>query len=394
MAGSEGDTLSYMVRAAAYIETTARRLLDMPWIADDISDNEAKFIETIYVMNGLWGYPALSERLLDVEWIVDGVSYDDQSAAEQLLYISRESGEEGLAVRLIDMPFLQTSELSDILALMSLKSMASMDALSDFLARPQFKGGITDDQTIVVAMLSSVLEHAPHRVDALLDPSAATVERRMVELPLSGEVELAVVRPYRGGTRRSMDLLENAVREAEKLMDAPLPFSRDAVWALFVHDNGGAAGSHLGTHITILTEYDSDDASFAPHVIAHEVAHYYWHANPDWLDEGMAELMAAVIESERTGSPVRARNAPCGVVENIRALEVLAPEEGEPAHRCNYSLGEGLFLDLLRRLGEDAFWEGIRKLYAEKRRYDTGIEDVRQAFGPDAAGIISRWYGE
>ena len=190
-----------------------------------------------------------------------------------------------------------------------------------------------------------------------------------------------------------MNLLENAVREAETLMDAPLPYNIDAVWLLFENATSGAGGNSTA-YIVIRPEYDSDDASFAPHIIAHEVAHYYWVDGAFWIGEGMAELMAAVIESERTGRPVRARNAPCRVVENIMELEALAPEYDEPANACYYSLGEGLFLDLLQRLGEDAFWDSARKLYAESLLHSVGIEDVRQAFGPDANGIISRWYGE
>lgn len=389
MEDSERLTLEYILGAAVRFETTARLLLAMPWIADDISDDETNFIIILYIMNQVDGYTALSERLLNMEWIVDGVSYDDRSATLGLLFVSR-NGSEDLAFRLMDMPFLQTLEQSDSRALSSLASMASMNALSDILARPHFKDGITDDQTMIVAMLSIVLTYVPHRVDTLLDPSATTVERRMVELPISGEVEFAIVRPYHiRETRQSMDLLENAVREAETLMDAPLPYNIDAVWLLFENATSGAGGNSTA-YIVIRPEYDSDDASFAPHLIAHEVAHYYWVDGAFWIGEGMADLMAVVIENKRVGSPVRASNAPCGI-KTIMELEAVADKQ---PHACNYSLGEGLFLDLLQRLGEDAFGDSARKLYAESLLHEVGIEDVRQAFGPDAAGIISRWYGE
>ena len=280
------------------------------------------------------------------------------------------------------------------LASRSLIDSKNLGEFSDILARSEFEDGITYDQMMIIGMMHGILEYAPHRVDALLDPSATTIERRTIELPLSGEVELAVVRPYRiRGTRQSMDLLENAVREAEKLMDAPWPYSINAVWLLFEHDSGGSAGSHRTTHITVRPKYDSDDG-FTPRLIAHEVAHYYWRENPSWLDEGMAELMASVIENKRGGIPVRATNEPCGVVRNIMAWESLA-EQGESTHNCEYWLGEGLFLDLLQQFGKAAFWEGVHKLYAEGPQFGSvGIEDIRQAFGPESDSIISRWYGE
>ena len=388
MEDSERLALEYMLLTADRLETTARRLLDMPWVADDISFNERHFIISLYLMNQEDGYTALSERLLNVEWIVDGVSYEEKEATRHLRSISWNSSEDS-AVRLMDMPFLQTLENLDVGALESLATMSSMDALADILARPQFKDGITDDQTMIVAMWGPVLEYAPHRVDALLDPSAAPVERRMVELPLSGEVELAIVRTYRGGARRSMDLLESAVRKAEKLMDAPLPLSHtdNAVWLLFENAvRPGPAGIFAGAYIVIRPKYALD-----ARLIAHEVAHYYWHGNPVWLAEGMAEVMASVIERERVGSRVRVTTPGCWVVKNIMELEAL----GNRGFLCNYSLGERLFLDLLRQLGEDAFWDGARKLYEITRtKREVGIEDVRQAFGPEADEIISRWYGE
>ena len=37
--------------------------------------------------------------------------------------------------------------------------------------------------------------------------------------------------------------------------------------------------------------------------MAHEVAHYYWRGNPNWLDEGLAELLAAVAKTSAPACP-------------------------------------------------------------------------------------------
>ena len=350
MDDSERDALLRLIQIAASNETTARALLDMPWLADGVSDTE---VETI-------GY-------------LRAMAMDDADAA----------------ARVIDMPFLQTLEGADVAALRSLAYMGA-DRLADMLSRPMLKDGITDDEAPIVSMLYGALENAPDLVDTLLAPEATIVERRTVELPLAGEVELAIVRT-RPGARRSIGLLENSVREAESLMGEPLPTRY--VGLLYEDVLGPWAGANFGTHIAIGTRYDVDDDSFAadlaPRFIAHEVAHYYWSGNAAWIDEGLADTMATAIENRRVGAPLNV-NAPCPFAQSLKELEELAPEQGDDAFICNYSLGERLFVSLLRTLGEDAFWERARSLYAAPP--GAGIKAVRQAFGADASDVIALWH--
>ena len=87
------------------------------------------------------------------------------------------------------------------------------------------------------------------------------------------------------------------MRGAEEFMGVPFPTKY--VGLLFENAvTGSFAGTNFGTHMAILPKYDVDDGSheseFAGQNIAHEVAHYYWSGNADWVDEGAAELMAAV----------------------------------------------------------------------------------------------------
>ena len=383
--------------------------LALAWVADGVSDDEADVLDRLGFTASRSA--AAAESVIALSWIADGgVSESDLKAVRSLSIIARTDAD--AAARVADMPFLQTLEAADEAALDSLADIAyfNEDRLADTLSRPMLQDGVTDDEAPVISTLFQTLEWAPEVVDTLLDPDATTVERRTVDLTLAGEVELAIIRA-RPGARRSMDLLESAVREAENLMGAPLParyvglLYEDAVHASFV------AGSYFGTHIAIRPKYDADDGSFAagfsPHVIAHEVAHYYWSSNADWIDEGMADMMASAIENRRVGAPLNVTNAPCPFARSVAALEALAPEQGDDAFVCNYSIGERLFISLLRTLGEDAFWDGARGLYAESRELTAnaaasssspsetagaGIADVRQAFGADAEGVIARWH--
>ena len=382
---------------------TAGAALALSWVSDGVSDGEADVIDRLGFMARRGGTAA--ERVIARSWIADGVSDGDAKAVRSLSLIAQTDA--GSAARVADMPFLQTLEAADEAALDSLANIAHFaeDRLADILSRPMLNDGVTDGEAPIVSTLFQTLEWAPDLVGALLDPDEVAVERRTVALPLAGEVELAIVRA-RPGARRSMDLLESAVREAENLMGEPLParyvglLFEDAVAGSF------AAGTNFGTHIAIRPEYDADDGSFAAgfsaHLIAHEVAHYYWSGNADWIDEGLADMMASAIENRRVGAPLNVTNAPCPFARSVAALEALAPERGEDAFVCNYSIGERLFISLLRALGEDAFWDGARGLYAASRApgaaasqgetAGAGIADVRQAFGADAGGVIARWH--
>ena len=381
----------------------AANTLARAWVADGFTDTEMGVV----VRLGLIAErdAAVAERVAGALWLADGADADDLKAAHALSLIARRDA--AAAGRVAGMPFLQTLEAADAAALESLGKIAyfAPDRLADIISRPNIADGVDNNEAPVVSMLFDTLRWAPHLVDVLLDPTIATTDRRTVELDLAGEVELVIVRTKRGA-RRGMDLLENAVREAENLMGEPLPTKyvgllyEDAVAGAF------AAGTNFQTHIAIRPKYDVDnssfDASFAPHIIAHEVAHYYWEENANWVDEGMADMMASAIENRRTESPIIATNPPCAFAESVAALEELAPEEGEPAYACNYSLGERLFVDLLRTMGDDAFWEGARNLYAASQsetagETGAGIEDVRQAFvgadaASDAGASIARWY--
>ena len=85
-------------------------------------------------------------------------------------------------------------------------------------------------------------------------------------------------------------------------------------------------------------------------------------------------------------------------------MEVLEITSDDPAFDCNYSLGERLFLDLHRTLGDANFRQGFRDLYAaSETQYKTedygstsiGIGHIKEAFrlGGEATNtVIARWY--
>ena len=388
----------------------ASSVVALSWVQDGIEDFEVQAIEELSYIDYYDAGVALS--VVRLSWIQEGISRQEVKAIEGIRHLS--SKDTGEASRLVAMPFLQTLESSDVSALDSLAQLASFRE-SDFqrvMSHPTLRGGIYDDWAKIVATLYGVSDTNPALIDTLLDPNQFTLQERTIDLPLAGETLLAIIRTG-PGAERSMELLEHAVRHSEEYMATSFPTGYvgwlvgDAVTPTF-------GGNNFGTHITTLPKYDVDDASdsseFASHLVAHEVAHYYWSGNSNWIDEGTADFMASISENSRTGHPVEVTNNPCGYLRTIaelEALDVTSEDGANSAFACNYALGERLFVDLYRNLDEHSFWEGLRTLYALSQEVDedetsedkgVGIEHVRTAFkGRETEEsvvdtIVARWY--
>ena len=383
---SERDALEDIIDfALRRYEATARALLDMPWLADSVSDAEALAIaELRHII--LIAKNDLAKSVLALSWLADGVSDSEADSIYVLRNIDFRDADE--ALKMVGMPFLQTLEGADVRALYTL-SRLNADRLEDLLSLPTLKDGITDDDAPVIALAGL----KPDVVGKALAPDAdaTMVERRTVDLPLAGEVDLVIVRA-RPVARRGMDLFENAVREAENLMGEPFPAPYRYVGLLYDDDIPADGTTNAIDIITILPNYDSDDSRWGRLTLAHEVAHFYWRRDAGWINEGMAQLMASAIENRRVGTPIDfTYSGPCEFARTVTELEALSREQYRACYRW---IGEGLFVSLLRTLGEDAFWEGARRLYVASLDADggAGIDEVRQAFGADASDVIDRWY--
>ena len=313
-----------------------------------------------------------------------------------------------LAKSVVAMPFLDTLEPTDSSALEAMSWLAYTEilALREILDHPTLKDGITDDWAPVVALMDSVNEAAPAFLRPLLDPEQATVERRSISLAHTGTTDLAIIRTA-PGVPRSMALLEHSVSSIEEFMDVGLPTNH--VGLLFgTAVLGYSHGTHYGDNFVILPEYDVDDgsdaANYAGHLIAHEVAHFYWRNNPNWLDEGLAELLASIAENQRTGAAVTVNFTYCPDADNIGLLERLDAGGVIYDYRCNYALGGQFFLELYNTLGDATFRQGLHILYQMSLVEDyadefdgspVGIRQIQDAFQSDTstvAPIIDKWY--
>ena len=368
----EGKAIGYLYRAIRWAPGISDELLAYPWVGDGVTSDETTALRYLYQAGRY--VDELADRLVVKPWVQDGVT-SDEAAVIRDLYLTARAQDEALepatnakALQLVDMPFLESVELADAPAMESLRKLEGNNTARflEVMSHPVLSDGITDEEAKAVALLWGTNTYKPEYVDDLLTQSGIFVEEKTIQLPLSGEVLLAVFR-HRDQVTPSIDYLEHSVTFMEEIMANPLPVN---YVALFFTD---AIPEHVGgkifrTHIGAQPHYDLVGATRwkrTPFVIAHEVAHYYWRGNKwDWTDEGLAVFLATLSENRRTGFPVEARKRPCSSAATIGELEAMFSEEtGTEGSSCNYPLGEAIFLDLYQSLGEDTFSQGLRRLY-------------------------------
>ena len=312
------------------------------------------------------------------------------------------------------MPFLEDVAGPDALAVRSLEKLGDrkVDTFLEVMSHPTIADGITDEEAKMVALLGGTYSYRPESGDVLMRGAGVNVEERTIQLPLAGETLLSVVR-IRDQNTSSMDFLEHSVRTIEEFMGVPLT----AGYIALLYDDAvfpGSGGTNFGTHMAMQLLYDVENSSwwgYTAFVIAHEVAHYYWSGNRNWIDEGAAEILGSISEYARDETPIDVTNNPCAAAETIGELEAMDPDAlGTRGFNCNYSLGEQLFLDLYNSLGEETFRQGFRALYLKSQAEDysddcegteLGICHLLAAFKADATEaqaamvdeIVARWYG-
>ncbi len=280
---AERTAIGHLGEIATVAEASALRILNMPFL-ETVEIDDVESLQTLLL-------PGLSARVLRAlvarPWAADGINETEGEAIDHLAEIS--TRDEASALRIAEMPFLETVEPVDAGAMESMRHLATYypDLFGRVLTHSTLSNGITDEWAKVVVVSAFANDERPEVLDALFDPDQVTVEQRTIDLPLTGEIYLGIVRT-RPGSVRSMDMLERTVRDAEAFMGTPLPV--DYVTLLFQDDIGGPWGFNARTYMAVLARYDHDDSAIG--ILAHEVCHYYWRDDPVWIVEGAASFMS------------------------------------------------------------------------------------------------------
>ena len=426
---SEREAAEALIAAARWYPITFNALLQMSWVVDSVTEHETTVVRWIR-----WtakDAPPLAEAMLQKPWVQDEITRDEAIVIQRLYWtirtrdVSLQQAVTQKAIAILEMPFLDSVESSDAMAVWDLEKVERYNT-NDFLsilAHANVNDGITDREAKVVAVLSSANRYKPDSLPILLDGLDGTggvyLEERTIDLAHSGEVQLTIIRVHDKDTP-NMDRLEHAVRVIEEFMGEPLPTNYVA-WYLDDAARSAGKGYHAGTHITSSLVYDivdGDSKSRTPmQHIAHEVGHYYFRGNThQWLDEGPAKFFESISERERVGRPIAYFKQSCGPAETIQEQEQLRndinAERVTPPDNwteCDYYLGERFFVDLYLAMGDEDFRPGLRSLYLKSQRDDPNDDcggtdlslcHVEAAFktgvSDDVAAkvdeVINRWY--
>ena len=411
----------------------AETVLGSSWFTDGVTRTES---QTLRGLGNLYDLDRNSLSALTTKpWFKDGLTHDEFMLVGDLGNIADRSKTHFLTI--IGMPFLETFEPADALAARSLRRLGSCSgsdcidggasderfskAFRRVVAHPAISDGISDEEAPIVATLRDASSFETDIIDSLLDPDTVTLEERTINLPYTGETQLTIIR-IRPGVERTMDLLERAVRTVEGFATMPFPVRHVIFLAENTHRNrvGIDLTNMSGRHEKFDTyEYREIDAL---HVLAHETAHYYWFNewSRHWLEDGLGSFFQSLVKRQVNvgpGVPVvpiwPPKKPPCPYMSNIAGRDKELDLPGVTViSNCSDSLGERLFQDLWRSLGDSVFRQGLANLYVmarsgapigecKFRNYDkAGICQVIAAFKSaapaDAAAtvdrVIGRWY--
>jgi hypothetical protein len=179
-------------------------------------------------------------------------------------------------------------------------------------------------------------------------------------------------------------------------------------------------GGHSPGYFAVLDEplpnapvtWRDDPAAFSQYpdfFIAHEMAHQWWgqavgwrNYHEQWLSEGFAQYFAALYAQHERGDSTFAT-----VLRQMRKWSLDESEQGPVyfGYRVGHIRGDSrafraivydkgaLVLHMLRRLlGDDPFFRGIRRFYAESRFDKAGTDDLRRAMEAESGQKLDRFF--
>ncbi len=341
--------------------------------------------------------PGVATKIENFSWIVDGISAFELWAANGLPNLAAA----GYGEKLVDLPWVVEGRIHPALESLSSLEEHYPEFLGSVMVHPNISDGITEQEAKTIAPLYMMMSN-PDLQDTLLDPEQVSLEERVIELPLSGEIELTIIRT-RPGTELTMDLLEHVVRNIEEFMG--IPFPRQQLIFFFEDDPNLGGAQWFESHVSILPDEHDLSEEHLLDVLTHEGSHYFWNARTHWIREGAATFIESIPKDDPHGT---LDIAPCALYRTIAEIDDRGDDPSIP-RICYYALGERLFHDLYRNMDETTFRLAFRRLYLhtafndsyhEPKSATPVISHVREAFkayvSEESAAalerVISRWY--
>ena len=405
-----------LARASRLQLQFANQLESLPWIADGIDDRERDTAQML--VDAANHYPDTFKALLKKPWVVDHDLTDAEATAIYgIRWMARRDEASTLAI--LQMPFLQTLEFDDSLALLALHRLARYaddGRLETLLEHPALADGITDDLTTMVTAVGTIRD--ADEVERMLNPGYANIEIHVGQTTLTPELKISIVRTHSDGSPETMPELVRIAELLESTMQVPLPKPH---LIFVISDQATSVPGSQGTRYDFAYGLRGDrenlqrfarqyatDRPMLPSVVIHEIGHdYYGSEIKSWLNhtpiKAGFEYIYRMDGRDRSDVPANVLNViqrrDC-TARNIQHLEEMNPSSSDRGNRlCHHYLGYWMGRELLEAVGQDEFMARMRRLYHLKNKMvaedaDPGIAEVRELF-PDQLEIVERyWSGD
>ena len=405
-----------LARAFRLQSQFANQLESLPWIADGIDDRERETAQML--VDAANHYPDTFKALLKKPWVTDHDLTDAEATAIYgIRWMARRDEASTLAI--LQMPFLQTLEFDDSLALLALHRLARYaddGRFETLLEHPELADGITDDLTTMVTAVGTIRE--ADEVERMLNPGYANIEVHVGQTTLTPELKISIVRTHSDGSPETMPELVRIAELLESTMQVPLPKPH---LIFVISDQATSVPGSQGTRYDFAYGLRGDrenlqrfarqyatDRPMLPSVVIHEIGHdYYGSEIKSWLNhtpiKAGFEYIYRMDGRDRSDVPANVLNViqrrDC-TARNIQHLEEMNPSSSDRGNRlCHHYLGYWMGRELLEAVGQDEFMARMRRLYHLKNKMvaegaDPGIAEVRELF-PDQLEIVERyWSGD
>ena len=243
------------------------------------------------------------------------------------------------------------------------------------------------------------------------DTGAPRAGLELNSLALTVEANPRQVKRGQGLAERAADILQFY---ASLTADVPYP-----TFALVLVE-GELPGGHSPAYFAQLFQplpmatlnWRNDPAAFdrfPDFFLAHELAHQWWgqavgwrNYHEQWLSEGFAQYFAAMYAQQQRGE-----EGFTSVLKQLRRWGMEATDQGPISlgYRLGHIRGESrvfralvynksaAVLHMLRRLvGDEAFFDGVRRFYSESRFRKVGTDEFRQAIEKSAGRPLDRFF--
>ena len=333
---------------------------------------------------------------MGLPWVQDAVSEVEYDALDWLSNLGVRDIPNLAAITA--MPFLQTPDTTDVLALRSMHNLAHKEVLVPLIEHAAFLDGISESETTLVAAAGTVYRD-PQEVGRMLDPGYATIESSTSETG----VQLSIIRTGSQAQVWTAGALSDAVEFAEQTMLLDLPVDHVVLVLSEKAPISSFAGTNYGFAISYLPDYEQGQETPRGRQLqlglTHEVAHYYWGRNADWIDEGLANTVSYMhgIDIGLSPGQLKTPRKNCEA-HDLQMLTEKPPALDAPQFYCNYYLGTLLFQELRESIDDAEFSKRLRDLYnlsltKQAAAQTPGIASVRQVFIDQTAIVEKHWSG-